>query len=528
MKSIFLQSKGQSVSSEGTNSKKLKKNEAVNVDPTTSINLSVIPKSETKSPKKKSTFFEKMIHGQESDAEAKSKSQFSMAKKKVSDENPSKKRKSLSYDPIIAVDQTPNKNRRSGSKEINHSPKRSDILDTVKHDTDYSLKSPKGKKKASIFLSLDKTDSDECTESLKMRAFRFMDGDKKAFNNKSKSKGRERSPKPKKCKPSIQQSSSSEGSAYKSSIFQFEDDPYVMEIMSRKKKETDKLAARSKSKSQGKKRQSLTKMVEFSQTLTNNINQRESDKINSKFKIPKVKKSKKKESKSSPKKIDSFYSNRAFENEVEDTCDYMPSIDELLKLPDWPEDGGKTVDEVLDDLDVEIKERKRQHEEEMAKLDADISAEKARQQERRERMKRNAVLRDKFANEVTESVLRRMFSDNLMYLKNIEGGVEESSRHKAFHKSSRTRHALYYTMITEPFTDEQLEWTLDEISKVWMRNKREQMDNNEYVWKVLLAECFIKFYMDHFGLNKQEAEKRIGETPLRKVGTESDDESCDI
>ena len=43
------------------------------------------------------------------------------------------------------------------------------------------------------------------------------------------------------------------------------------------------------------------------------------------------------------------------------------------------------------------------------------------------------------------------------------------------------------------------------------------MDRNEYVWKVLLAECFIKFYMDKFGFDKREAEKRIRETPLHKA-----------
>jgi len=80
-------------------------------------------------------------------------------------------------------------------------------------------------------------------------------------------------------------------------------------------------------------------------------------------------------------------------------------------------------------------------------------------------------------------------------------------------------------MITDPFTDNQLDWTLEELGKVWMKNKREQMDNNEYVWKVLLAECFIKFYMDHFNVDKTEAEKRISETPLRKSEYDSEDSS---
>ena len=172
------------------------------------------------------------------------------------------------------------------------------------------------------------------------------------------------------------------------------------------------------------------------------------------------------------------------------------------------------MDEALDDLDVEIAERKQRHEEKMARLDKGIAAEKQRQVERGERMKKNADLRDRLEVEITEPVLRKMFKNNIEYLKDIQLGRVESSRHQAFQKSGRTRHALYYTMITDPFTEEQLDWTLEEIGKVWMKTKRDQTDNNEYVWKVLLAECFIKFYMDHLGFDKKEAEKRISETPL--------------
>ena len=183
------------------------------------------------------------------------------------------------------------------------------------------------------------------------------------------------------------------------------------------------------------------------------------------------------------------------------------------------------MNEVLDELDIEIADRRKKHEEEMATIDTDIAAEKQRQEERRERMKKNAVLRDRLEVEVVESVLRRMFKENTEYLKDIEAGRVQSSRHQAFHKSSRSRDALYYTMITDPFTDDQLEWTLEEMGMVWMKTKREQIDNNEYVWKVLLAECFIKFYMDHFGFHKKEAEERISETPLRKAVEDSDEDN---
>ena len=73
------------------------------------------------------------------------------------------------------------------------------------------------------------------------------------------------------------------------------------------------------------------------------------------------------------------------------------------------------------------------------------------------------------------------------------------------------------------FSD-QLDWTLEEIGKVWMQTKREKFDRKEYVWKVLLSECFIKFYMDWFEVSKQDAEIMIKETPLRN---EEDDSNGD-
>jgi len=325
-----------------------------------------------------------------------------------------------------------------------------------------------------------------------------------------------------------------------SSVFEIEDYSFF-EIQTKNDKEAEKLAARTKDKSKGRKRESMARMAEFSQSLTGSLSLNECSQLSSssecgtKFKIPKLKKLRKKKGNDlSQKMFDSFFKQdvvpsmeKESNNELEEARDYTPSIDELLKLPDRPEDGGKTMDEVLDDLDKEIAERKKQHEEEMAMIDADIAAEKQRQEERRERMKTNAVLRNRLEVEITESVLRRMFEENIEYLRDIEAGRVESSRHQAFHKSSRTRHALYYTMITDPFTDDQLDWTLEEMGKVWMKTKREQMDNNEYVWKVLLAECLIKFYMDFFSFDKKETEKRINETPLRKADDSEENSSDD-
>ena len=156
-----------------------------------------------------------------------------------------------------------------------------------------------------------------------------------------------------------------------------------------------------------------------------------------------------------------------------------------------------------------------------ASVDKSVEAAKKNQKERTKRMKQNAYSRDRLVAELTEPILRRMFAENLDYLKKIEAGEVESSRHQAFQKSVRTRHMLFYCMISDPFSDDQLSWTMDEIVKVWMTTKKEQVDRNEYVWKVLLAETFLKLYMDFFKVDKREAEKRIGETPL--VGMDEDD-----
>ena len=63
------------------------------------------------------------------------------------------------------------------------------------------------------------------------------------------------------------------------------------------------------------------------------------------------------------------------------------------------------------------------------------------------------------------------------------------------------------------FSEQHFDWTLALMKEVWMSTKQLHAENNEYVWKVLLPECLIKFYMDFFAISKKEAEQRIKETP---------------
>ena len=198
--------------------------------------------------------------------------------------------------------------------------------------------------------------------------------------------------------------------------------------------------------------------------------------------------------------------------------DYCPSLDEILKLPELDSDG-RSKDDLLDLMDKEIAEGKLRHDEEMSRLDSSILNEKKRQEERKCRLKDNALLRDRFEVEVSESLLKEMFRKNLQYLKDVRSGKVFSARHQAYHQSSQSRHKLFYTMITDPCTEDQLDWILEEFGKVWMRNKKEQLTHYEHIWKVMIPEIIIKIYMDHFGFTKREAEIRISETPLKNDGT---------
>ena len=62
--------------------------------------------------------------------------------------------------------------------------------------------------------------------------------------------------------------------------------------------------------------------------------------------------------------------------------------------------------------------------------------------------------------------------------------------------------------ITEPFTEDHLNYTMEELGKIW-----DISEHQEYIWGVMVPEVFVKFYSDFFNISKVEAEKRISETP---------------
>ena len=198
---------------------------------------------------------------------------------------------------------------------------------------------------------------------------------------------------------------------------------------------------------------------------------------------------------------------------VERKNELYPEFEDPLKvIPDWFDDGS----EYLDQLDKEIASRQKQHAEEMKKVKESIEAIKRKDVERQKRYKQNEQLRAALRAKLTEEEIKRMFAENLEYLRGISSGNISSDRHGKFYESAGTRQQLFYRQILSPFSDEQVDWTEREIFKHWDKKKHEQ-----YVSRVLLPECLIKIYMDYFGFIKTEAEKRIFETPP------SDDEDSD-
>ena len=221
------------------------------------------------------------------------------------------------------------------------------------------------------------------------------------------------------------------------------------------------------------------------------------------------------------KKIGDLKKLRPVKLTVKSPSKYNSDVDSLLTLPASPDTDTKTNNEVLDNLDKEILKKQIKYKEDSAKQDCEITNIQNMKEDYKRRLKENALLRNRLEQEISETKLKCMFDSNLDYLKSIEKGEIFSARHMDFHKSESARQALLYRMITDPFTDEQVDWVLKELKDIWMKNTEDVKKMADYIWKVILPECLIKIYSDYFKVSRSEAEKRIKETPLEG---ESEDE----
>ena len=107
-------------------------------------------------------------------------------------------------------------------------------------------------------------------------------------------------------------------------------------------------------------------------------------------------------------------------------------------------------------------------------------------------MKENRILRKQMEAELSQSLTKELFHNNVEYITNIYSGVQPSDRREEFMKGGLCRDRLRARMITSPFNDMQLDVVLDEMEQLWMTTKKEKMENSDYVWKVCLPETLIK------------------------------------
>ena len=188
------------------------------------------------------------------------------------------------------------------------------------------------------------------------------------------------------------------------------------------------------------------------------------------------------------------------------------SLSDILKLPERT-DGGKSKEDMLDDIDAEIANKNRKSEEFLAQLDQERSLLHQEQQSYKARMKKNFTNRCRLQKELTQTELKKLFIENKDYLQSIYDGETFSSRHVDFHQSEKTRQAMFYKLVTEPFSDDQINWTLEVMEDVWVKDAEDKKDIGEYIWNVMMPEFLIKIYAEFFGVGLVDAKNMIKETP---------------
>ena len=88
-------------------------------------------------------------------------------------------------------------------------------------------------------------------------------------------------------------------------------------------------------------------------------------------------------------------------------CEYFtPDYDELLKLPESPEENTK-----MDEIDRKIISLEKHHQLEMNSLEAEMKEIEKSKQDYKNRLKRNEKLRERLSREVNESKIKEFWSN---------------------------------------------------------------------------------------------------------------------
>jgi hypothetical protein len=126
----------------------------------------------------------------------------------------------------------------------------------------------------------------------------------------------------------------------------------------------------------------------------------------------------------------------------------------------------------------------------------------------------NAALRDRLEAELTLERITEYFKQFHPICEEIwEGKASWCWRHTQFYTTGKQ--GLLFKQILDPFTSVQVEHANKELSKVYMRDKEEWFKNNHYCDNVLLPEFLVWMYMQMFQMERDDAAKRIRNTPIK-------------
>ena len=203
----------------------------------------------------------------------------------------------------------------------------------------------------------------------------------------------------------------------------------------------------------------------------------------------------------------------------ENYLDDLPHVDVLLALP--RKTGGKTDDEILDELDADIARKDKEYVKKCLKVDLERKQIQIKFNKWKDWRKENTELGVRLQQELSQAKLSSLLEENLPYIQGIRDGNVPSSRSDDYHHSYKRRFGLYRKASSGPFTLSQTNWVLNHISRRVVEGN--SSEDRDYAFKVLLPEVLIKIYMDVLGLERAEADSRMVGTPIE--GEEEEDES---
>jgi len=193
---------------------------------------------------------------------------------------------------------------------------------------------------------------------------------------------------------------------------------------------------------------------------------------------------------------------------------FGPEWEELLDGPAIQKslEATKAADKAFNDKmraeNLKYEERERQNNERRA--------EREKEKEENDRFEaENRGNADKLIADLTKPLLHKMFEDNIDYITRVWDGSLRTSRHDSWNIGGGPRQRLMWRQSCHPFSDDQLNWTLECINTKFVGpDVKKRISMNNYIWKVVLPETLTKFYMNFFNISLEDAEIRMKMTPL--------------